>query len=155
MRSEIYQGNFQKYKGNVRNQEISVLSPVINFIGNLRCVAAILRSQSFFWHPYEHICKCHMVCVIGPYMLNMSYMIHMSSMAFGNWHVYVCQYGCLKKHWDLRNAATYFNFWEKLILGLKTEISLFLIFPLYFSKFPLYIPDLMRGLDLNRKYIVF
>ena len=49
-------------------------------------------------------------------------------------HMYVCQYGCQKKRWDLRNAANHWKYPTKLFLGPTNEISWFLIFPLYFSE---------------------
>ena len=50
-----------------------------------------------------------------------------------------CQYGCQKKCNDLRNAAKHLRYPTKMCLGPKIEIFYFLIFPSYFSEFPLYI----------------
>ena len=74
------------------------------------------------------------------------------------WHtlydlLYVCQYGCQKKHYDLKNAANCHNLPMKLFLWLKIEISSMLIFPLYFSEYPLYIIDCLGRLYFIRKYI--
>ena len=69
--------------------------------------------------------------------------------------MYECQYGCQKKRKDLRNAAIQLGYPTQMCLGPKIEISFFLIFPLYFSEFPLYI---LRGLsrqDFQYKSLVF
>ena len=49
--------------------------------------------------------------------------------------MYVCQYWCQKKC----NAANHLKYPTQIFLGPTIEISYFLIFPLYFSEFPLYI----------------
>ena len=41
---EIYKENSEKYKGKMRNQDISVFGPKHNFIKYLRWLAAFLRS---------------------------------------------------------------------------------------------------------------
>ena len=53
-------------------------------------------------------------------------------------HMYVCQYGCQKKRWDLSNTVRYLKHVTYFSSGLKFEKSYFLEFPLYFSEFPLY-----------------
>ena len=45
---EIYKGNYEKYKGKIRNQDILVFGPKNNFVECVRWWAAFLRSQSFF-----------------------------------------------------------------------------------------------------------
>ena len=42
--NEIYKGNSEKYKGQMRNQNISVFGPKHNFVEYIRCLAAFLRS---------------------------------------------------------------------------------------------------------------
>ena len=51
---EIYKGNSEKYKGKIKNQDISIFGHTNIFVGYLRCLAAFLRSIRFFWHLYWH-----------------------------------------------------------------------------------------------------
>ena len=66
-------------------------------------------------------------------------------------HMYVCQYGCQKKRKDLRNAANHLRYPTKMYLWPKIEISYFLIFPLYFSEFPLYTLGGLRSVASHGK----
>ena len=66
--NKTYKGNFEKYKGKIRQQDISFFGPKHNILGNLRWLATFLRSLCFFWHSYRLIyllCKSeHHVCQI-------------------------------------------------------------------------------------------
>ena len=42
--NEIYKGNSEKYKGKIKNQDISVCGPKHNFVECIRWMAAFLRS---------------------------------------------------------------------------------------------------------------
>ena len=53
----------------------------------------------------------------------------------------ICMYVNMSiiKHKDLRNGVNHLIYPTKMCFGPKIEISYFLVFPLYFSEFPLYI----------------
>ena len=42
--NEIYKGNSEKYKGKIKNQDISVFGPKHNFVEYIRWLAAFLGS---------------------------------------------------------------------------------------------------------------
>ena len=81
----------------------------------------------------------------------MPFMKYMTAIVLWNNHTYLCQYGCQKKRWDLRNKFEEHKDYTKVVLGLEIEISYFVIFPLYFLEFPLYNWDLLRA-DLLKEH---
>ena len=82
-----------------------LLTPILKYIGisNARC----------------HICHiCH--------IWHIRHIWHVC--CYDNHHMFVCQYRCQKKRYDLRSAANYLRYPTKLFLGPTTKISCFWIF---------------------------
>ena len=94
----------------------------------------------------------HMVYVRAPYM---SYITFLTSMTSGILHAYICQYGCQKKHQDLKNAANHLKYPTQIFVWPKIEISYFLIFSLYFSEFPLYILGGLSTIGIQKPIFYF
>ena len=84
----------------------------------------------------KYICMLNDRCHIRKYVINDIYDISdMWHLAFG-----MCMYFNMGVKWSVRTSGMQqTKYTTKLFLRPKTDISCFLIFPLYFSNFPLYI----------------
>ena len=115
-------GIYEKYKEINLFLGISILTPNICFVWNLKCWAAFLRSRRL----YIYIYACHILYV--------SYDIHVRFIViYDIWPNLYDRYMYICKRLDIRNSAQLFKVHTKQMLGLTIEIPKNKCFPLYFS----------------------
>ena len=119
---EIYKGNSEKYKGKIKNQDISIFGHTNIFDGYLRWLAAFLTSIRFFWHPYWLMYACQMPDVID--VINVIYVINDIYDMYGALTYTICRYvniGVKRSVWTSGMQPSILNIQQIYLYGQKLK----------------------------------